>query len=57
MAVWFFVWFLLGGLAILTTAIFFSLRRAFLLAVIWVLPMAIPHAMHDMSSHPATRKH
>lgn len=56
MAVWFFVWFLLGVVIIPATAIFYSVRRAFLIAVVWILPMAIPHAIHDLS-RPTASKH
>lgn len=50
-----FAWFVIGVVVIPATAIFYSFRRAFLVAIIWVLPMALPRALHDMSSHSATK--
>lgn len=50
-----FAWFVIGVVVIPATAIFYSIRRAFLIAIIWVLPVAIPRALHDMSSYSATR--
>lgn len=50
-----FAWFVIGVVVIPATAIFYSIRRAFLIAIIWVLPVAIPRALHDMSSHSATK--
>lgn len=50
-----FAWFVIGVVVIPATAIFYSIRRAFLIAIIWVLPVAIPRALHDMSSPSATK--
>ena len=50
-----FAWFVIGVVVIPATAIFYSKRRAFLIASIWVLPVAIPRALHDMSSNSATK--
>lgn len=52
-----FAWFVIGVVVIPATAIFYSIRRAFLIAIIWVLPVAIPRAMHDMSRHAAVKSH
>ncbi|CCA89772.1 hypothetical protein PP1Y_Spl172 (plasmid) [Novosphingobium sp. PP1Y] len=49
-----FLWFLTGVFVIPFTAIFTSVRKAFMLAAVWSLPFVAPHIWHDVNQDVAT---